>query len=147
MQIHRSRILTVFEELRWMWNVYCTHRFFKKATTLYPAGFDLTTHSYLQSPRWQAETIPLDHAVRACMYVHTYVPTNILPQCMEQYPTQIHPPTTKVKNRKFITFERRYANLHCRFFGLISQSQTFMYLHNLNSEICYIIVIINLPGI
>jgi hypothetical protein len=29
------------------------------------AGFDLTTHTQPQSHRWQAETIPLDHAARA----------------------------------------------------------------------------------
>jgi hypothetical protein len=33
-------------------------------TTLYPGG--IRSHDpYLQSPRWQAETIPLDHAARA----------------------------------------------------------------------------------
>jgi hypothetical protein len=38
--------------------------FFLKATTLYPSG--IRSHGpWLQSPRWQAETIPLDHAARA----------------------------------------------------------------------------------
>jgi hypothetical protein len=32
-----------------------------------PAGFDLTTHRLLQYPRWQAETIPLEHAARATL--------------------------------------------------------------------------------
>jgi hypothetical protein len=29
------------------------------------SGFDLTTQTYVQSPWWLAETIPLDHAARA----------------------------------------------------------------------------------
>jgi hypothetical protein len=40
------------------------------------AGFDLTTHS-TSLPRWQAETIPLDHAVSA--YTHTYLHTQNVP--------------------------------------------------------------------
>jgi hypothetical protein len=46
--------------------------FFLKANTLYPGGIR-SGDPYLQSPRWQAETIPLDHVARAremCRYFY-----------------------------------------------------------------------------
>jgi hypothetical protein len=47
-------------------NAWAPEVFLFKATTLFPAG--IRSHDplpLLQSPRWQAETLPLGHAARA----------------------------------------------------------------------------------